>query len=158
MWIEFRSSSIWLRRFFSGYSGFPTSSNIDSQSNYIWLGLRRSGITRGSYGGSRTRAARSHAFGPIPSSRLILKSPCRERSTKHIYIYIYIMKTMLMPLSTTTTTIMMMMMMTMITMCITWQSFFNLWLFEPRWPHTTQTFLRRHCQACRNLFFFCWIK
>ena len=52
--------------------------------NYIWLGLRCSEITHGSYGGSR--AAPSHAFDPIPLSRLILKSPCREWLTKHIYI------------------------------------------------------------------------
>ena len=51
--------------------------------NYIWLGLCCSEITHGSYGGSR--AAPLHAFGPIPLSRLTLKSPCRERSTKHIY-------------------------------------------------------------------------
>ena len=49
---------------------------------YIWLGLRCSEITHGSYGGSR--AAPSHAFGPIPLSRLILKSPCRERSTNRL--------------------------------------------------------------------------
>ena len=53
--------------------------------NYIWLGLRCFEITHGLYGGSR--AAPSHAFYPIPLSRLVLKSPCRERSTEHIYIY-----------------------------------------------------------------------
>ena len=54
--------------------------------NYICLGQQCSEMTHGSYGGNR--AAPSHAFDPIPLSRLIQKSPCRERSTKHIYIYV----------------------------------------------------------------------
>ena len=53
--------------------------------NYIWLGLRCFEITHGLNGGRR--AAPSHAFYPIPLSRLVLKSPCRERSSEHIYIY-----------------------------------------------------------------------
>ena len=33
--------------------------------------------------------APSHAFGPIPLSRLILKSPCRERSTKRTFTFTF---------------------------------------------------------------------
>ena len=32
----------------------------------------------------------SHAFGPMPLSRLVLKSPCRERSTKRTFTHLHL--------------------------------------------------------------------
>ena len=64
--------------FFSGYSGFPPSEKSTPGQlhpagfavlrDHTWIVWRQPW-------------APSHAFGPIPLSRLTVKSPCRERST-----------------------------------------------------------------------------
>ena len=84
MWAEFQSISTWLRGFFSGYSGFPPS----SKSIPIQLHLTGFAVLRDhTWIVWRQPWAPSHAFGPIPLSRLILKSPCREWSTKRTFTF-----------------------------------------------------------------------
>ena len=86
MWAEFQSISIWLRGFFFGYSGFPPSSKLTPSQlhlagfavlqDHTWIVWQEPW-------------APSHAFGSIPLSRLILKSPCREWSTQHTFTFTF---------------------------------------------------------------------
>ena len=86
MWAEFQSISTWLRGFFSGYSGFPPSEKSTPGQlhpagfavlrDHTWIVWRQPW-------------APSHAFGPIPLSRLTVKSPCRERSTKRTFTFTF---------------------------------------------------------------------
>ena len=83
---EFQSISIWLWGFFSGYSGFPPSSkSTPSQLHLAGFAVLRDHT----WIVWRQPWAPSHAFGPIPLSRLILKSPCRERSTKRTFTFTF---------------------------------------------------------------------
>ena len=71
MWGQFSVDLNLAPRVFSGYSGFPPPQNRPPV-NYIWLGLLRDHT----WIVWRQPWAPSHAFDPIPSSRLILQSPC----------------------------------------------------------------------------------
>ena len=86
MWAEFQSISTWLRGFFSGYSGFPPSSkSTPSQLHLAGFAVLR----EHTWIKWRQPWAPSHAFSPIPLSQLILKSPCRDWSTKRTFIFTF---------------------------------------------------------------------
>lgn len=84
MWAQLQSISTWLRGFFSRYSGFPPS----TKSTPRQLDLAGLAVLRDhTWIVWRQPWAPSHAIGPIQLSRLTLKSPCREWSTKaHLHL------------------------------------------------------------------------
>ena len=88
MWAELQSISTWLRGFFSRYSGFPPS----TKSTPRQLDLAGLAVLRDhTWIVWRQPWAPSHAIGPIQLSRLTLKSPCREWSTKaHLHLHLHL--------------------------------------------------------------------